>query len=223
MTLLSTRIVDLLAVGVRALRVATSVLAMLGAVFVGLGTASGAVELSHARTAYDVPSYAYDVATHTAQAHTGEVAFVASNDVSEGLQGTVAAAARPLPVSLRLSVAADTVPPIAANSAGWADFIASADGIVVPTSRSQMVAGFEEAGLPSVATRAPGTQYTLPNGSLVRVMEPSGQAPLRASFTDSLGHPINPFTGKVPQPPPGVSGAAWRQMMRDLTHVELGP
>jgi hypothetical protein len=66
-------------------------------------------------------------------------------------------------------------------------------------------------------------QYTLPDGSLVRMMEPSGQAPLRASFTDSYGNAINPFTGKQPQPPPGVSGAAWRQMMRDLTHVELEP
>jgi RHS repeat-associated protein len=112
-------------------------------------------------------------------------------------------------------------PPAAANSRP--DFIASADGVVVPTSRSQLVGGFEDAGLPSVPTRAPGTQYTLPDGNLVRVMEPSGQAPLRASFTDALGNLINPFTGGMPQPPPGVSGAAWRQMMRDLTHVELGP
>lgn len=75
----------------------------------------------------------------------------------------------------------------------------------------------------SSPTRSAGTQYTLPDGSLVRVMEPSGQAPLRALFTDSQGNPINPFTGKQPMPPEGMSGAAWRQLMRSLTHVELGP
>ncbi|NNM48335.1 RHS repeat-associated core domain-containing protein, partial [Knoellia koreensis] len=99
-----------------------------------------------------------------------------------------------------------------------ADFIASADGVIVPTSRSRMVQTFEEAGLASVPTRAPGTQYTLPDGSLVRIMEPSGSAPLRASFTDAYENAVNPFTGMHPQPPPGVSGAAWRQLRRELTH-----
>ncbi|MCB0912683.1 MAG: RHS repeat protein, partial [Propionibacteriaceae bacterium] len=64
----------------------------------------------------------------------------------------------------------------ATNGARASDFIASADGVVVPTSRARLVEGFERAGLPSTPTRAPGTQYTLPDGSLVRVMEPSGQA-----------------------------------------------
>lgn len=91
------------------------------------------------------------------------------------------------------------------------------------TSRARLESGFQDAGFPSSPTRSPGMQYTLPDGSLVRIMEPSGQAPLRASFTDSYGNAINPFTGKQPMPPPGVSGAVWRQLMRSLTHVGLGP
>jgi hypothetical protein len=116
------------------------------------------------------------------------------------------------------------LPPSGAGPASQgADFIASQDGTIVSTSRARLEGGFQDAGFPSTPTRSPGMQYTLPDGSLVRIMEPSGQAPLRASFTDSYGNPINPFTGKQPMPPPGVSGAAWRQLMRSLTHVELGP
>jgi RHS repeat-associated protein len=111
----------------------------------------------------------------------------------------------------------------AAGPPRGADFIASKDGTIVSTSRARLEGGFQEAGFPSTPTRSPGMQYTLPDGSLVRVMEPSGQAPLRASFTDSYGNPINPFTGRQPMPPPGVTGAAWRQLMRSLTHVRLGP
>ncbi len=91
------------------------------------------------------------------------------------------------------------------------------------TSRARFEGGFRDAGSPSSPGTSPGMQYTLPDGSLVCVMEASGQAPLRALSTDSYGNAINPFTGKQPQPPPGVSGAAWRQMMRDLTHVEPRP
>lgn len=106
---------------------------------------------------------------------------------------------------------------------GVADFIASADGVVVPTSRSRLVAGFEEAGLPSTPTMSAGTQYTLPSGSLVRVMEPSGQAGLRASFTNANGGPINPFTGKPVQPPPGLSKPERLDYIRSRIHIELGP
>lgn len=111
---------------------------------------------------------------------------------------------------------------VAANT-GRADFIASADGVVAPTRRSRLVAGFEEAGLPSTPTTSAGTQYTLPNGSLVRVMEPSGQAGLRASFTNANGGPINPFTGKPVQPPPGDSKPERLDYIRSRTHIELGP
>jgi len=45
-------------------------------------------------------------------------------------------------------------------------------------------------------------EYILPDGSRVRLMEPSGAAGRRASFTNAAGGPINPFTGKPVQPPP---------------------
>ena len=41
-------------------------------------------------------------------------------------------------------------------------------------------------------------------GTIVRIMEASGPAPLRASFTNTHHGPINPFTGKQPQPPRGL-------------------
>ncbi|MET3806837.1 RHS repeat-associated protein [Nakamurella sp. UYEF19] len=104
-----------------------------------------------------------------------------------------------------------------------ADFIANADGVVVSTSRSRMEAGFRDSNFPSKPTTSPGTQYEMPDGSLVRIMEPAGPAPLRASFTDSHGQAVSPFTGRQPHPPAGVSGPAWKALRRDLTHVELGP
>ena len=112
---------------------------------------------------------------------------------------------------------------VAANAGRGADFIASADGVVVPTGRSRMVGTFEEAGLPSSPTTSAGTQYTMPDGSLVRVMEPSGQAPLRASFTNANGGPVSPFTGKPVQPPSGLSKADRLDYIRSRTHIELGP
>lgn len=111
---------------------------------------------------------------------------------------------------------------VAANAGRGADFIASADGVVVPTSRSRMVGTFEEVGLPSSPTTSAGTQYTLPDGSLVRVIEPSGQAPLRASFTNANGGPVSPFTGKPVQPPSGLSKADRLDYIRSRTHIELG-
>jgi hypothetical protein len=70
---------------------------------------------------------------------------------------------------------------------------------------------------------AAGTQYTLADGSLVRVMEPSGRAGLRASLTNASGGPINPFTGKPVQPPPDLSRPERLDYIRSRTHIELGP
>jgi RHS repeat-associated protein len=109
----------------------------------------------------------------------------------------------------------------AEDAIAGADFVASADGIVVSTSRSRLVQGFEDAGLPSRPTGSAGAEYTLPDGSLVRVMEPSGQAPLRASFTNSNGGPVSPFTGKPVQPPPGLSPAQRLDYVRARTHIAL--
>ncbi len=89
------------------------------------------------------------------------------------------------------------------------DFIASADGTVIPTSRARLEGGFRDAGFPSAPTpKSPGVEYTLPSGTHVRVMEPSGQAPLRASFTNANGGPVGAFTDKPVQPPPGLDKPA---------------
>ena len=104
------------------------------------------------------------------------------------------------------------------------DFIASADGTVIPTSRARLEGGFRDAGFPSSPTpKSPGTEYTLPSGTHVRVMEPSGQAPLRASFTNANGGPVGAFTDKPVQPPPGLDKPARLDYIRQRTHVELGP
>ncbi len=103
-------------------------------------------------------------------------------------------------------------------------FVASEKGVIVPTSRARLEEGLQSAGFPSRPTSGTaGREYTLPDGSLVRVMEPSGQAPLRASFTNSSGGPINPFTGRPVQPPAGLSSAQRLAYVRARTHVELFP
>jgi len=107
---------------------------------------------------------------------------------------------------------------------GGPDFVAGPIGSEppVPISQSRMAAGFDEAGFPSTPTASPGTEYTLPDGTKVRLMEPSGQAPMRASFTNANDGPINPFTGKPVQPPP-PAGWTMRAWVRALTHVEQTP
>ncbi len=63
--------------------------------------------------------------------------------------------------------------------------------------------------------------YVLPGGNRVRIMEPAGRAPLRASFTNNNNGTINIFTGKPPQPPKWLEQGLRRQFVRDLTHLEL--
>ena len=89
-------------------------------------------------------------------------------------------------------------------------------------SQSRTAAGFDAAGFPRTPTASAGMEYTLPDGSLVRLMQPSGNGPLRASFTNANGGPINPFTGK-PVQPPAPSGWSMKDWARALTHVEQTP
>ena len=105
------------------------------------------------------------------------------------------------------------------------DFVAGPPGSQppVPVSQSRMRAGLEAAGFPSQPTSSAGTQYTLPDGSHVRLMEPSGQAPLRASFTNANGGPVDPFTNKPVQPPKGLTKPERMEYIRDRTHVEQAP
>ncbi|MDH5822492.1 RHS repeat-associated core domain-containing protein [Luteimonas sp. RD2P54] len=108
----------------------------------------------------------------------------------------------------------------AADGAKGADFVVTPGGTAVPTSQSRMTDGFEAAGMQGTPLPdGKGTSYTMPDGMNVRAMEPSGQAPRRASFTNSNGGPVTP-DGKVPQPPRGASAAERRDYVRDRTHVE---
>jgi hypothetical protein len=63
--------------------------------------------------------------------------------------------------------------------------------------------------------------FDIPGGQRVRIMEPTNNAPLRASFTNSSDQPISPFTGKQPKTPHGMKGSAAKQYIRERTHVEL--
>ncbi|MCA4133323.1 RHS repeat-associated core domain-containing protein [Arthrobacter sp. M4] len=153
-----------------------------------------------------------------------EAARQAAEDSAQATQnlGNRAAAVN---ASTGPQMAASSAPTAATNpvSGTRAGFIADAEGTIISTSRSRLEGGFQGAGFESAPTKSPGMQYTLPDGSKVRIMEPSGRAKLRASFTDAIGNAINPFTGKQPQPPRGAKGAAWRQTLRELTHIDLGP
>ncbi len=57
----------------------------------------------------------------------------------------------------------------------------------------------------------------------VRIMISSGKAPVRASFTNANQDPINPFTGKPPQPPKGLDPSARKTFVRQYSHLELKP
>ncbi|MDA5094059.1 hypothetical protein O2N63_08145 [Aliiroseovarius sp. KMU-50] len=99
-------------------------------------------------------------------------------------------------------------------------------GVSLPTSQRQMVSEFEDAGYQSKPVVSPtsgklvGKQYTLPDGSKVRVMDPDGRNPRRASFENSNGQPIDPRTGKPPQPPSNLTRAERKQYVRSRTHIE---
>ena len=103
------------------------------------------------------------------------------------------------------------------------DFIVGSNGVAIPTSRTVLESGFQGAGFTTFQTRSSGMGYIMPNGNRVRIMDPAGQAPLRASFTNGNGGPINPFTGKPPQPLRGLDGITRRQFVRENSHLELEP
>ncbi len=107
------------------------------------------------------------------------------------------------------------------TSRRMADFIAGPTGVTIPTSRSVLEAGFVRASFESFLTDSPGVGYILSNKMIVRIMERSGKAPLRASFTNANGGPINPFTERPPQPPKGLSREQRLEFTRKYTHIEL--
>jgi hypothetical protein len=104
----------------------------------------------------------------------------------------------------------------------------------MPVSQARTAAIFDEAGLQKTPlTNAQGqpngTQYTLPDGSRVRLMEPNATADRRASFENANGQPVDWQTGKPvqkPPPQPGqpqLSGAAWKNYVRSRTHLPQDP
>ncbi len=104
--------------------------------------------------------------------------------------------------------------------------ISHVSGVDLSKSQSKMIADFEAAGYPSKPVVSPtsgnvvGTQYALPDGSRVRVMQADGRSPQRASFENANGGPVDPTTGKPPQPPQGLSKAERKQWIRERTHIE---
>ncbi len=120
-------------------------------------------------------------------------------------------------------VVAGSVDVLVHNCTRKADFVADASGTVVPTSQSRMAEGFEATDFATFDVASKGKGWILPDGSKVRLMDPSGQAPRRASFTNGDGGPISPFTGKPVQPPPGLSPAERKLFVRERTHVEQSP
>jgi hypothetical protein len=177
---------------------------------------------SYAGTTTDgAATFTYDVRT-LARVDVDQMAGVEARSTllsdAHGRFASLTGAVRGSSTTPRCSVvatkAADTGP----------DFVAGPIGSQppVPVSQSRMAAGFDAAGFPSTPTASPGSSYTLPDGSKVRLMEPTVQAPRRASFTNADDGYINPFTGKPVQPPapPGVSMKEW---VRLNSHVEQTP
>jgi RHS repeat-associated protein len=154
----------------------------------------------------------------------GDVGHAAISRLRGG--ATAASVAVPGPAALEAGsspAVVDEVVDASSSGARGPDFVADANGTAVPTSRSRLEGGFQDAGFPSWSTEKPGTGYNLPNGTVARVMEPAGQAPLRASFTNEAGGPISPFTDKPVQPPPGLTAAERKAFVRSRTHIDLGP
>ena len=115
--------------------------------------------------AYDVPTHAYDTASHSVQLHTSETGVVASHEVPEGVPGTAATVAGPLSVVLSRLVAANSglptleidaakMPNIAANiesaQAGGQPAILTrtTDGAVIAGNRAAACRGFCGVGSP---------------------------------------------------------------------------
>ena len=77
------------------------------------------------------------------------------------------------------------------------------------------IQSFNDAGIPSFITNSPGIGYTMPNGTIVRAMQPTKYAPLRASF-EKNGAPVS-MEGKTINPTKGTTDP--RSYVRQRSHV----
>ncbi len=100
-------------------------------------------------------------------------------------------------------------------------FIAEVKRMIAPTSRVRLEEGFQRAGLETFTPDSPGVGYVLPDGSRVRIMEPTRYAPPRACFTNANDRPISPFTGKPVHAPQGLSPFERKAFIRERTHITL--
>lgn len=105
------------------------------------------------------------------------------------------------------------------GSQGDGVFVVSEKGTAASTNQKRMKESFDKANLKSKPTQSPGTEYTLPDGRKVRTMEPSGQAPRRASFENKNGGPVD-MDGKTVNPPNSLTPQQRRQYIKDRTHLK---
>jgi filamentous hemagglutinin len=81
--------------------------------------------------------------------------------------------------------------------------ISHVSGVELSKSQSKMIADFDAAGYPTKPVVSPtsgnvvGTQYTLPDGSRVRVMQADGRSPQRASFENANGGSVDPESVRI--------------------------
>lgn len=99
---------------------------------------------------------------------------------------------------------------------GSADFVSGPNGVVVPTSKSELISDLRSAGWASRPATGGGEIFTDPaTGNEWRIMDgstPSGPDGPRLIVTDARGNPV------------GVTGANMTgNVNRDLWHLELNP
>lgn len=155
-------------------RWAVLIVLVLAAVMSGAVAGASTTATASSTHRYDAPANARDEA-RSQLAPVVATAVVGAYTVSGVASATEVGRASTTPSSR--CVATEVVP----------DFVAGPVGSQppVPVSQSRMAAGFDEAGFARMPTSSPGMEYTLPDGSKVRLMEPAGQAPRRASFTNA--------------------------------------
>jgi len=102
-----------------------------------------------------------------------------------------------------------------------ARFEVTENGVAIPTSKTELKQGFENAGFDSYSnqrTAESGTNYVDPQtGKIYRVMDGSEQNPPRLMTHAPAGNPMMPDGTKIP------SGVTGKEAVRNVTHFRLEP